>query len=152
MLELIVRVHRMMGMSVVLSSHILEDIERVCDYVIIINGGELVLAQPIASGRPDDGELVVRLENGTQPFIERLSAYGIEDVRVLAHGQVSPFPELVIRGADDRAFDAIRDTAVDLGVPIRSLRGRSHSLEELYLSAVERHFDVDSPGGAHDER
>ncbi len=29
----------MMGMTVVLSSHILEDIERVCDYVVIINGG-----------------------------------------------------------------------------------------------------------------
>ena len=49
MLELVDRIHRMMGMTVVLSSHILEDIERVCDYVVIIDGGKLVLSQPIGN-------------------------------------------------------------------------------------------------------
>src|SRR5215218_2289310 len=49
MLELIKRIHNMLGILVVVSSHILEDIERVCDYVVIVNGGKLIAAQPISS-------------------------------------------------------------------------------------------------------
>jgi hypothetical protein len=47
-------------------------------------------------------------------------------------------PELIVGESSDRVYDAIRDTAVDLGVPLRSLRSRAHSLEEVYLDAVER--------------
>ena len=44
MLDLINRIHHHLGISVVISSHILEDIERVCDYVTILNGGRLAAA------------------------------------------------------------------------------------------------------------
>ncbi|HWK80362.1 MAG TPA: ABC transporter ATP-binding protein, partial [Thermomicrobiales bacterium] len=42
MLELVERIYRTMGISVVFSSHILEDIERVCDYVVILDNGRLI--------------------------------------------------------------------------------------------------------------
>jgi ABC-2 type transport system ATP-binding protein len=136
MLELILRVYRMMGMTVVLSSHILEDIERVCDYVIIINGGKLVLSQPIGKSAVDSQEIVVRLNANPQQFIDRLAVYGVHDVRMAAQGLATPFPELIIKQRDDAVYDAIRDTAADLNVPLRALRSRAHSLEEVYLDAV----------------
>ncbi|CAN5688795.1 ABC transporter ATP-binding protein [soil metagenome] len=137
MLELITRVYRLMGMSVVLSSHILEDIERICDYVVIINGGKLMMSQPIGASSVDEQEMVVRIGFGAEAFIERLATYGIDEARIVTNGQSSPFPELIVGRGDDQALDAIRDTAIDLGVPLRSLRGRAHSLEELYLTSIE---------------
>jgi ABC-2 type transport system ATP-binding protein len=42
MLNLIVQVHRDFGIDVVLSSHVLEEVERVCDHVVAIDHGTLV--------------------------------------------------------------------------------------------------------------
>src|SRR3712207_7506748 len=39
MLDLIGRIHERLGIAVVLSSHILDDIERVCRFVVILDGG-----------------------------------------------------------------------------------------------------------------
>src|SRR5215208_2744659 len=47
MLDLIIRIHRNLGIAVIVSSHILEDIERVCDQVVILNGGRLLLSEAI---------------------------------------------------------------------------------------------------------
>ena len=44
MLELIRRIHRELGISVVLSSHLLEDVEHVCDHVVMLDRGRLVVA------------------------------------------------------------------------------------------------------------
>ena len=44
MLALIERIHRQIGITVILSSHLLEDIERVCDFVVMLNDGRLVTA------------------------------------------------------------------------------------------------------------
>ncbi len=82
MLELVDRIHNMMGMTVVLSSHILEDIERVCDYVVIINEGQLVLAQTIGGTPADGAALSITIDGDAQAFIARLNALGIDDVRL----------------------------------------------------------------------
>ncbi len=136
MLELIIRIHGMMGMSVVLSSHILEDIERVCDYVVIINGGKLMLSQAIGRSQQDQGEIVVRIDGNPQRFLDKLTELGVKEARVGPQSQVSPFPELIVRHTSDEVYDAIRDSAAALGVPLRTMRSRQHSLEELYLQAV----------------
>jgi ABC-2 type transport system ATP-binding protein len=136
MLELILRVYRMMGMTVVLSSHILEDIERVCDYVIIVNGGKLVLSRSLGKSAVDSQEIVVRISGDARQFIDRLATYGVHEVRLATKGLITPFPEIIIRQGSDAVYDAIRDTADDLNVPLRALRSRAHSLEEVYLEAV----------------
>ncbi|MGD9713664.1 MAG: ABC transporter ATP-binding protein [Thermomicrobiales bacterium] len=137
MLELIARIHNMMGMSVVLSSHILEDIERVCDYVIIINGGKLIMSGPIGKAQEDRGEIIVRVDGNGEQFKEKLEVLGLSNVRLAGKSQISPFPELIVQHASDDVYDAIRDAAVALDMPLRTMRSRIHSLEELYLRAVE---------------
>lgn len=150
MLELITRIHTMMGMSVVLSSHILEDIERVCDFVIILNGGKVVMSGPIGKSQQDEGEIIVRLDGNSELFREKLETFGVSNVRLSPRSQTSPFPELIVQHTSDDVYDAIRDTAVALDMPLRTMRSRVHSLEELYLNAVEDHaIAAESDGGAH---
>jgi ABC-2 type transport system ATP-binding protein len=137
MLELIIRIHRMLGMAVVVSSHILEDIERVCDHVIIINGGKLVLAQPIGRDLGQTNtDLLVRVDGDPTAFIACLARAGLqagpsrdEEARALG--------ELAVRFDGERTYDAVRDAAVELGVALRSLRTRARTLEDLYLGNIE---------------
>ncbi|MEA2511891.1 MAG: type transport system ATP-binding protein [Thermomicrobiales bacterium] len=149
MLELIIRIHRMLGMAVIVSSHILEDIERVCDYVVIVNGGRLVLAQPIASEiGTTSTDLLVRVDGDPGAFIARLGQDGLQagpsrDDEAWALG------EIVVRFDGERTYDAVRDAAVELGVALRSLRTRARTLEDLYLGNIEGDGATD---GASDGR
>jgi len=134
MLELVDRIYRMMGISVVLSSHILEDIERVCDYVVIINSGQLAMAQSIGGTPAEGAALSIQIDGDAAVFIQRLSALGIDDAR--QRERMTGLPEIVIRHPSDKVYDAVRDTAVALDVPLISMTGRTRSLEDLYLQAV----------------
>jgi ABC-2 type transport system ATP-binding protein len=134
MLELVDRIHNMMGMTVVLSSHILEDIERVCDFVVIINSGELVLAQSIGGTPAEGARLSVQIDGDANLFIQRLHALGVDDA--VLRDRMTGLPEIVIRHPSDKVYDAVRDTAVELDVPLISMTGRTRSLEDLYLQAV----------------
>ena len=146
MLELVDRIHNMMGMTVVLSSHILEDIERVCDFVVIINEGQLVLAQSIGGTPADGAALSITIDGDAHAFIARLNALGIGDARL--RDRMTGLPEIVIRAPSDKVYDAVRDTAVELDVPLISMTGRTRSLEDLYLQAVGAEaLDAEMYGG-----
>jgi ABC-2 type transport system ATP-binding protein len=134
MLDLIVRIYRTLGIAVVVSSHILEDIERVCDYVTILDSGRLVLSQPLEGLGTERGDLLVRIDGDPARLIAKLAAAGI-DARL--RDDLDGFPgELLVKHDDDRVFDAIRDATVDLGLPLRALRTRARSLEDIYLGNV----------------
>jgi ABC-2 type transport system ATP-binding protein len=133
MLDLIVRIHRMMGISVVVSSHILEDIERVCDYVVILSRGKLVLSQPIGNLGGDDTQLLVRIDGDPNHFMRRLEGLGL-DVRRSQSEDL--WEEIIIQRNDDRAYDIVRDVAAELDLPLRGLRTRAHSLEDVYFGSI----------------
>ncbi len=133
MLDLIVRIHRMMGISVVVSSHILEDIERICDYVVILSHGKLVLSQPIGDLGGDDSQLLVRIDGDSTRFMRRLEELGL-DVRRTQSDDL--WEELIIKRDDDRVYDIVRDVAADLDLPLRGLRTRARSLEDVYFGSI----------------
>jgi ABC-2 type transport system ATP-binding protein len=131
MLRLIARIYRDLGIAVIVSSHLLEDIERVCDYVIMVNEGRLVV-----SGRIDDliqggGDIAVRVDGDREAFVSRLVSRGVR----ASVGELDVI--VAIDGHDPTAiYDLIRDTVVELGLPMRSLRGRERSLEDVYIQTV----------------
>ncbi|MFM8593675.1 MAG: ABC transporter ATP-binding protein, partial [Chloroflexota bacterium] len=130
MLDLVNRIHRMMGITVVLSSHILDDIERVCDYVVILDHGRLVASQPIAAETAST-DLLVRIDGDPRLFLNRLSTLG------LAASMPDGGAEILVASVDVNAQDLVRDAAADLGCGIRELRGRTRSLEDLYFENVD---------------
>jgi ABC-2 type transport system ATP-binding protein len=134
MLELVERIYRRMGISVVFSSHILEDIERVCDYVVILDGGRLVASQALGNVNETLGEVSIELDGNRQQFIDALVAQGVtaREIESEATGQ----PVLVVDVHDENIYDTIRDVAVAQNSVIRNLRSRSRSLEDIYLGNV----------------
>lgn len=128
MLELIRKIHNELGITVMLSSHILGDVERVCDYVIMLDNGSLVVADDIASLRSSTSDVVIRIDGDTQRFI------GILERRGVAARQDGA--EIVVEARSDREFDAVRDAVVEAEVALRALQPRELSLEDVYIRTV----------------
>lgn len=133
MLELVERIYKHLGIAVVFSSHILEDIELVCDYVVILDGGRVMTSQPLGGIGDVLGEVSVRIDGDLNRFAGKLAEFGVP----VREGE-DPIGnrELVITAHDERIYDLVRDVAVHQQVPIRSLRSRSRSLEDIYLGTV----------------
>lgn len=135
MLALIDRIYRELGIAVVLSTHLLEDVERVCDYVVMLDAGKLVLAQRLGRTRAAHGDLRVRVEGDVDAFIRRLAEVGVRASRAEPDG-LTTGDELAVALVGDHVYDAVRDVAADLGVGLRSLRPAERSLEDVYLGEI----------------
>jgi ABC-2 type transport system ATP-binding protein len=127
MLELIRHVGDDLGMDVVLSSHLLEEVERVSDSVIILDEGVVVVGGALQELRGGGDELIVEVDGPADALLAVLSG-----ARLIGAGR------LLVPLADDATYDAVRDAVADLGVGLRRLQLRTASLEEIYLEAADR--------------
>jgi ABC-2 type transport system ATP-binding protein len=123
MLDLIARLGTF-GIDVVVSSHVLRDIERTCDWVVMLDEGTLLESAPLGQETAEDA---VRLEvNGPadamRAELERAGATVRAELRrmVVSHGTAD-------------VFEIIRDAAAASGTSIRRLDAGGASLEEMFL-------------------
>jgi ABC-2 type transport system ATP-binding protein len=144
MLELIGRINRQLGILVVLSSHILDDVERVCDYVVVLDRGQIVASQPIHVPDDDTADLHVRVDGDPGVFLKSLEKLGLS---ARPAGIEYTSDEFVVSRDGDRTLDAIRDAAAMTGSPLRLLRPAKRSLEDLYVDSVG-----DGSGGTRSRR
>jgi ABC-2 type transport system ATP-binding protein len=129
MLALIKDILARRRMSVVLCSHLLPDVEAICQRVIVMDQGRVAAAGTLAElTGPPRPSYDVRVKGDPAGFLAALAALGCEwqeaedALRViLRDGQG---PELVFR------------TAAACGVQVRHLRPRSESLEDVFLKAL----------------
>ena len=123
MLDLIARLGSF-GIDVVVSSHVLRDIERTCDWVVRLDEGTLLYSGPI--GSPDtEGAVRVELNGSPTGFVQHLEA---------AHAEVTrEGRRLSVSYGNGDVFDLIRDAATATDTSIRRLDDGASSLEELFL-------------------
>ena len=76
MLELIQRTGTEFGIAVIVASHLLGEIERVCDHLVAIEGGKLLRSAPLGSFTERTGTLAVEVEEGRDALAARLTARG----------------------------------------------------------------------------
>lgn len=145
MLALISRIHEKMGIAVVISSHILEDIERVCDYVTILSSGKLILAEPMSAIGAGATEMTVRIEGDSAPFRAALDRAGLPS-RVADDEEGLALGDFMVPMRDDGIYDVIRDVAADQGAALRLLRPRARTLEDVYLGNVAAAQEQEAAG------
>lgn len=134
MLELVERIYRNLGISVVFSSHILEDIERVCDYVVILDGGKLVTSRPLGVRDEAITEIIVQIDGQLDVFAGELERHGLPVVvGAIDLGR----DEVIVPLPDASVYDLVRDLAVAQGAGLRAVRPRARTLEDIYLGDVE---------------
>lgn len=127
------------GVNLILSSHLLPDVEQTCDYVIVMNKGRVVAQGPISDLRQPRGqvfELRVKAASGLARFLAQMSDAGFRP-----HAG----PPLSEPGEDDvmRVFvpgeggaRALFAVAVSSGVQVRHLRPSLATLEDVFARAV----------------
>ena len=131
MLALIRRIGTVFGISVVVTSHLMGELERICDHVVVIDGGRLMRSAATASMTALTQEVLVEVTERAADLESVLAGAG---VAVRRKGEVL---HLVLAG--DGTYDLVRDTVADLGVGlVRLQRGRLHMLDMFR----------DAPGGA----
>ena len=126
MLALIRRVGTEFGMDIVISSHHLEEAERICDAVVILGEGSVVRAGRLSELRRDSERLLVDVDDRAHELAALLRAGGFD---VAEHGD-----EVSVVWAEG-VHDAVRDAVADLGVGLRRLGPERQTLEDVYMEA-----------------
>jgi ABC-2 type transport system ATP-binding protein len=124
MLRLIRRIGTEFGIAMILSSHLLSEIERVCDHLVELEGGRLVRSVPMTLLTAPTRVLTVEVEGDGGLLADRLRRQG---VRVSTSGRF-----LLVQQEDDAQLDLIRDCVVDLGLGLVRLEQGRRRLEELF--------------------
>ena len=133
MLGLIERIGRDFGMTVVVASHLLGEIERIAGWLVAIDNGRLLRTVPLASFTERTGQLLVEIEEDAGPMAERHTDIGIEAV---ADGRTVLVDIASAGGGEYAVYDAVRDEAVALRLAVIRMEHRRHQLEDLFRDEV----------------
>ena len=138
MLALIRRIGTRFGISVLVTSHLMGELERICDHIVVIDGGRLMRAAATSEVTGVTQQLTLEVSERSEEVAARLAAAG---VRVRPVGAAL---ELLLDG--DATYDAVRDVVADLEVGlVRLQRGRHHMLD---MFREEAPATPTVPGGA----
>jgi len=124
MLELIQRVGREFGISILMATHLLGEIERVCEDLIVIDGGQLVQQGTLASFTTATATLEVEVDGDPAPLATRLRSHGMT---VEAQGS-----RLFVESEGEPPYDLILDATVESGLGLVRMQIRRHSLSDLF--------------------
>ncbi|GII66405.1 ABC transporter ATP-binding protein [Sphaerisporangium krabiense] len=124
MLALIRRIGAEFGISVMVTSHLLGELERVCDHVIVIDGGRLLRSSAIGEFTQATRSITIEVEEGQEALAERLTSLGRS---VTAHGRL-----LSVDAGSPETFDLVRDAVVDLGLSLVRLEQGRHRIEDVF--------------------
>ena len=129
-LELARDLSRNKGMSLLFSSHLLPDVEAVCDHVMVMGRGRLLAQGKIADLKQrHDREFEIRVKGDQATFTQTLRARGLAAI-------AADDERIRITLVDGQGPADLWRTALDAGEQIRSLRPRQSTLEEVFFHAV----------------
>jgi ABC-2 type transport system ATP-binding protein len=128
MLDLISRTGTDFGISVVVASHLLGEIEQVCTYLLAIDAGHLLQAAPMSTFTELVPILSVEVEEGADRLAAALAAGG---ARARANGS-----HVLLALDDDRLYDSVRDAVADMDLPLVRIEQQRGRLEDLFRDAA----------------
>ncbi len=138
MLALVSRTGKEFGISVLVSSHLLGELERICDRIVLIEQGRLLRSAQVGALTTQMSTLVVELdgdEAAVASFVAQVAAAGLaveqERQRVLVE-----IPDQVDAEALRHVHDVVRDAAMACDVGLLRLERRRGHLQDLFAGAA----------------
>jgi ABC-2 type transport system ATP-binding protein len=130
MLELIRDLGHNKNVNLILSSHLLPDVEYTCDHVIVMDKGQVVAQGPIEELKGPSGLVFeLRIKGDLPAFLDVLAANGLE-----SHGTDEDIMRVFVpAGRDQREIFRL---AAAHGVQVRHLRPSIPTLEDVFAKAV----------------
>jgi ABC-2 type transport system ATP-binding protein len=130
MLELIRDIAHNKGLSLILSSHLLPDVEYTCDYVVVMDKGSVATQGPIAGLKEHGGRVFeLRIKGDSAAFVDVLRDAGLE-----CHETDEDIMRVFV--PDGRGADYLFQLASTHRVQVRHLRASVPTLEDVFAHAV----------------
>jgi ABC-2 type transport system ATP-binding protein len=126
MLALVRKTHREFGISVLLSSHLMADVERTCDRIIVLQSGRLAQSGEVGHFTREMESIHLEVDTNREQLVAALERRG---VRV-----TSEAGGFLIEGAEESIYDQVRDALVEADAPLRRMAPRRRALTELFES------------------
>lgn len=124
MLTLVRKTHREFGISVLFSSHLMADVERTCDRIIVLQGGRVVQSGEVGHFTKETETVFIEVDTNREQLVAALQRRGVV---------VTPDGSgLTIEGPDESVYDHVRDALVDAEAPLRRMAPRRRALAELF--------------------
>jgi ABC-2 type transport system ATP-binding protein len=135
MLELVGRLAGF-GISAILATHLLDDVQRVCQNVVMVDRGHLVLAGPIDQLMQTTGYMRVEVGGRDDAVAALAQALAAKDVKTTPVDAHHIDVDTQIHG--DVTFDIVRDAVADLGLRLYAVSTRHRSLDDVFLQEAYR--------------
>ncbi|MFD6176718.1 MULTISPECIES: ABC transporter ATP-binding protein [unclassified Isoptericola] len=129
MLDLVRRIYDEFGISVLVTSHLLGELERICDHVVVVDAGVLLRSSAVADFTRASAQLAVEVTTDADDAAAALTAAGL---------RVSREGALLLVGLDgDATYDVVRDVVADRGYGLVRLTPRRHHISEVFDQEVD---------------
>jgi ABC-2 type transport system ATP-binding protein len=128
MLELVRRVGAEFGISIVISTHLMGDVERTCDAVVVLSAGRVVRTGAVAGLTEETETVVVDLVEGVDALAAELARRGL-----------SPHvagTRLTLEQVSGEQYDVLRDAIVATGALLYRLAPARHTLLSVFEPAA----------------
>jgi ABC-2 type transport system ATP-binding protein len=123
MLTLVRKTHREFGISVLLSSHLMSDVERTCDRIIVLHGGHVAQSGEVGQFTKEIEGLFVEVDGNRDQLVAALQRRGVASA--VEQGGVSVV-------GTEAVYDQVRDALVEARAPLRRMAPRRRALTELF--------------------
>ncbi|MCZ6892042.1 MAG: ABC transporter ATP-binding protein [Chloroflexi bacterium] len=124
MLELIRRIGREFGISILLSSHLMGDVESTCDRIIVLDGGQVTEQGSMSRFTRETETIMIDVDDNREGLVTALANRGI----IATADGIS----LAVELENEDQYDQIRDALVETGVRLRRMAPRRHQLTDIF--------------------
>jgi ABC-2 type transport system ATP-binding protein len=128
MLTLVERIGREFGISVLVTSHLLRELERTCDSIVVLDAGRLDRVSSVTDMTTTTRTALVEVTDRAEELVDLLVAAG--------RGARIAGSTVELEVEDDSDYDLVRDGVVDLGVGLVRIQLRRHRVAELFGQEV----------------
>lgn len=139
MLSLVRRIGHDFGIPVLVTSHLLGELERISDHVVVLDAGHLLRSEATQAFMAGTGTVLVEVLDG--PGGDGADAQTAMGEALAAHGLTCrPVGRLIevepLDGSPDALRDLVRDTAADLGLGLVRVQPQTGRLEDVFRDEV----------------
>ncbi|MGN0772010.1 MAG: ABC transporter ATP-binding protein [Christensenellales bacterium] len=132
MRQLLRRLAKEYGATILISSHILSELEELCDRVGIMKEGKLIAVDTIENLQKDNNEVIVRLTCSDVELATQVLS-SIEGIQVKVVEQY-----VYVKCTQEDQISLITGALVESGVSITSINTKKKTLEQIYMEKLEK--------------
>ncbi len=124
MISLVRKIHLEFGINVVLSTHLMHDVERTCDRIVMLDNGRVAQDAEVAKLTEETQTFYVEVTANREQFSEALGKRGIR------HSVVAS--SVIIPNLSGERLDAVRDALVESNAPLRRMAPQQRALIDIF--------------------